>query len=120
MMKLMVKGHEHILLDKTDVCPICGKPRNQMCFSWLVFHGSAESSCCGAVYQIKDFHIDNPDEDEKKLLELLAGDYIEFSIDSEWIEPLKQAISELGIKDINNEEVYELAKSRVEQASKEM
>ena len=111
MKKLMVEGTERILLDANDVCPICETKRENMRFSWNMFHGEATSSCCGAVFQIKDYHIDNPNDEQKELLEGLRGDYIEFNIKREWVEPLKQAIEKVGITDINNGEVMEEAKA---------
>src|SRR3990167_6060598 len=109
MIELMVNGKKHLLLDKQDKCLICDTPRDKMCFSWRMFHGAAESSCCGAIYQLKDYYIDNPTDEEKKFLEMLAGDYIEFSIKFDLIEPLKQALKESGKRDINDEGVIELA-----------
>lgn len=111
MKTIMVKGKEHILLDSDDKCPLCRASRNQMVFSWNTFHGEATSSCCGAVFQLKDYYIENPTDEEKELLEALRGDFIEFTIKSEWIEPLKQAMKNVGITDINNNDVYEEAKA---------
>ncbi len=113
MIELIVKDKKHLLLDKQDKCPICDTPRNKMCFSWRIFHGEADSSCCGAIYQIKDFYIENPTDEEKKLLEMLAGDFIELSIKLDWVEPLKQALKETGKRNINDEGVIELAQSLV-------
>ena len=78
---------------------------------WNMFHGEATSSCCGAVYQLKDYHIENPNEGEQKLLDLLSGEYIEFNIKNEWVEPLRKAIKETGKTDINDDEVMSLAQS---------
>ena len=116
MIELIVKDKKHLLLDKQDKCPICDTPRESMRFSWRLFHGEATSSCCGAIYQIKDFHIENPTDEEKKHLEMLAGDFIEFKIKPEWIEPLKQALQKLGKRNINDEGVIELAESMVEES----
>ena len=109
MVELIVNNRKHILLDKQDVCPICGTPRNNMRFSWRIFHGEANSSCCGAIYQIKDYYIENPTDEEKKLLTMLAGEYIEFNIQPDYIEPLKQALNATGKHSIVDEDVVKLA-----------
>lgn len=110
MIELTVKGKKHLLLDKQDKCPICDAPRDTMRFyDSENFHGEAESSCCGAIYQLKDYYIENPTDEEKKLLELLADDYIEFSISPDWIEPLKQALRETGAYNINGYGVVDVA-----------
>lgn len=112
MVVLTVKGKERLLLDKNDKCPICDTPRNKMVFLWRMFHGEAESSCCGAIYQIKDYYIEKPTDEEKKLLEMLAGDYIEFSIAPDWIEPLRLALKETRCRNINNDGVILLAEEK--------
>lgn len=110
MVELMVNGYKHILLSKRDNCLICDTPYDKMRFRWRAFHGEAASSCCGAVYQLKDFYIENPTDEQKQLLQLLAsGDYIEFAIGDTWIQPLREAIEKIGIKDINNDDVHQLA-----------
>lgn len=111
-MKMTVNGRTVTLLDKDDHCPICDASRDKMVFSWNMFHGEANSSCCGATYQIKDYFIDNPTEEEKEYLKLLAGDYIEFVIKDSWIEPLKEAMKELSESMITNE-VVKLASNKV-------
>lgn len=111
MKKLTVNGKEHILLSSEDECPICASKCNEMVFSWNMFHGQATSSCCGAVFQLKDYYIENPTDEEKELLEALRGDFIEFSIKNEWVGPLKKAIQNTGIIDINNDDVIEEAKT---------
>jgi len=115
MIELIVNDEKCLLLDKQDKCPICDTPRESMCFSWRIFHGEATSSCCGAIYQIKDFYLENPTDEEKKRLEMLAGDFIEFRIKLDWIEPLKQALQKLGKRNINDEGVIELAQVILEE-----
>jgi hypothetical protein len=84
MKKLIVNGNERLLLDaENDNCPICNTPLNQVYFTWGVFHGEARSSCCKALFQIKDYCIKNPTDEEKELLAALAGDHIEFAIKTE-------------------------------------
>ena len=111
MKTLAVNGKEHTLLDKNDKCPICGTDRKKMRFIWNMFHGEATSDCCGAIYQIKDYYIENPTDEERELLEALRGDFIEFAIKEDWVEPLKQAILKTGIQDITNDTVMDEARS---------
>ncbi len=106
----MKKIGKRVFLDVNDSCPICNMPVRDMHFRWNIADGEATSDCCGAIYQIKDYYIEKPTKQEKKCLELLRNGYIEFKIKEDWIEPLKEAIRETGIKDINNRKVFNFAK----------
>ena len=117
-MKIIVNGKEKILLDKNEPCTICNSSRDKMFFSWNMFHGEATSSCCGAIYQLKDYYIDKPTEEQVDYLKLLARDYIELSIKQEYIEPLQRAMKELSAKNINEEGVIKLAENYVELENK--
>lgn len=110
MKKIMIKGENRTLIDLNDKCPICGTARKDMSFTFTMFTNEATSNCCNALFQIGEYHIDNPTEEEKQLLADLRGDFIEFKIKEEWIEPLKQSISEIGIADLDNDDVVEKAK----------
>lgn len=97
-----------------DNCPQCGKPLKDVGFSWNILHGEASSSCCHSDYQMKSLHID-PDKDptgeKRKYYESLdSPDRIEFKTDREWIEPIRQAMKELGAYYIDDKGVYKRAK----------
>jgi hypothetical protein len=113
MKRITIFGEEYFLLDQNDVCPICGAARKQMRFQWRMFHGEVNSSCCGAIYQVKGFYIENPTKEEQKLLEALRNGFIWLKIPSQWIDPLKQAVEQTG-KNIDSEQV----KQAVEQMGK--
>jgi hypothetical protein len=106
-------GQDCILLEEgsDDKCPICGMATKKMCFSWNIFHGEARSSCCGAPYQIKDFYIEKPTDDDKAFFDHLNGKYIWFKIPTKYIKPLKEAMKELEKTNINDKDVF----SRVEE-----
>lgn len=108
-MEMIVNGKKHILLSKDDKCPICQTAVKDMAFSWGMFHGEADSSCCGATYQIKDFHIESPSDEQQQYLEYLKNGYIDFKIKHEWVEPLQIALKEVGATNIKREDVLEAA-----------
>lgn len=99
---------------KEDDCPICGTPLKDVGFRWNILHGEASASCCHADYQLKSLHVDSekdPTGEKKRYYESLdQPDRIEFKINSEWIEPIRQAMKELGANYIDDTGVYERAK----------
>ena len=102
---------EYNMILKDEVCPICDKPLGR--FTWNMFHGEVTSHCCGVVLQIKDFYVDEDySEEYKEFIKNIGKDEIGyiFNIPDEWIMPLRTAIEETGIYDIQNDEVFELAK----------
>ncbi len=107
----MKKIGKRVFLSDDDNCPICGTPVKDMVFTWNMAHGEATSSCCGAVYQIKDYYIEKPTKQEKECLKLLREGYIEFLIREDWVEPLKKAINSIGIKNIHNDIIINIARS---------
>jgi len=92
---IIVNGCEKLIVHKDEECPICGSLLKDVAFTWRMFHGEAYSSCCQAIYQIKDFYIENPTKEQKNFLAMLAGDYYQLKIYSHWIEPLKKAMKQL-------------------------
>ena len=110
----MKKLNNKIFLLNDDVCPICGTKIKDIMFKYSMFHGRARASCCGATYQLSDYYIKNPDEKKRQELELLRNGYIRLEIDSKWIYPLKKAIEITKIKDIDNPNVYKIAKEIME------
>jgi len=115
-MILTVKGKRHLLLGPDDKCPICDRPTNDIYGEWNFFHGEITSYCCGAVYQTKDYYIEKPTVEEKELLKMLAGEYIEFNIKQEWVEPLKKAMKELGETNISENGVQDLAEKYLKES----
>lgn len=109
MKRVIINNHEKLMINFNDTCPLCQLPLKNATFSWNLFHGEANSSCCGATYQMKDYHIEKPNAEEKQLLEMLSGKWIQFKIKEEWIIPLRTAMHELQIHNINNEEVIKKA-----------
>lgn len=108
----IVNGEERIILDpKIDTCPLCETPLTKIRWSWRQFHGSASSDCCGMVCQIKSYYVDPKKDLEGHAFAKSLDEYdrIEFDVQKKFIEPLNKAIKELGIKDINNEQVYKKA-----------
>lgn len=103
MFEKNLAGGERLFLEKDDSCFICGK---SFMFSWNIFHGEATSHCCGAVYQLKDFHYDNPSEEQKEHSEILAGDCIELKIDKKHRDIVKKLYTELKPKSINDDDFY--------------
>ncbi len=111
-------GSTRITLNiKTDKCPICGDNLSNAGFSWCMFHGEASSSCCGAIYQIKSWYVD-PEENEQDIIDfsksLNDGVTIYIKIDERLFIPLKKAMDKTGIKDINDDKVYDLIQSDLE------
>lgn len=102
---------EFITISKQELCPICGKKPQD--FAWNMFHGEVTSACCNISLQIKDYYIDNDETKKyKDFVKSIGSDETGYvvNIDKEWIEPLKQAIDEIGICDINNKRVFNRAK----------
>jgi len=106
-MELLVNGEKHILIKNNEPCALCG---GRIYCSWNLFHGEATSHCCGAVYQIKDYHIGNPTEEQQILLDMLKGEYIELRITEEYINAIKKVFAEEGIQNIQAEGFYEKIK----------
>lgn len=109
MINIPVGDRTHNLLKKNEDCPLCGKNLEDVAFTWGISHGNASSSCCNANFQIKSYHIENPTTEEKKLLEMLDGDFIELNVKSDWIIPLQKAFKKTGIKDCKNAGVIKTA-----------
>jgi hypothetical protein len=112
MITLINGEQKYRLLSKDDNCEICDAPRSKMVFSWNTMHGEATSECCGATYQVKNFYIKDPNEVQKQMLDLLRGDHIMGCVKLEWIEPIREAMKELGADKINDK-VVELAHSKL-------
>lgn len=106
-------GKTRIVIDsKNEPCYLCGTSFKQSYFEWGLAHGSAISSCCNAQYQIKDYYVD-PEKTPKDVIDFVndigkEGKFV-LNIKDEWVEPLKKAIEETGIKDINDEDVFKSA-----------
>lgn len=105
---------EHMIMDlREDSCPVCDTPLKDVSGSWAMFHGEVYSSCCKSPYQIKDYYVD-PEKGTKgydKLFKTLNDkNFWEFKAPS-WIKPLREAIERTGIRDVQNEAVYNLARS---------
>jgi transcription initiation factor TFIIIB Brf1 subunit/transcription initiation factor TFIIB len=103
---------EFNMIKKDESCPICGQKLGG--FSWNMFHGEVTSSCCGCILQFKSYYAgDDATEEYKNFVESIGTNdvgYI-FQIDEEWIEPLKRAINDTGIYNIQNDEVFDKAKA---------
>jgi len=113
MIKLKLKDDDFyriIVNPKKDKCPICGTALKDVGFTWNIMHGEATASCCGAIYQIKSWWVDEEKEPElHKFAESLdSPDRIYLKIKDYWIKPLQKAMSELNTKRLNND-VYQLA-----------
>jgi len=95
-------------------CPICGRKLLKHFWEWQVFHGEAKGSC-GVIFQVKNYHIDNPSESERKLLDILGdspfSDKIMLSVSYEWVEPIRNAMKELGKEEIDDEVIGLAGKS---------
>lgn len=108
---------EYNMILKDELCPICGNPLEH--FTWNMFHGEVTSHCCGAVLQIKDFYIDEDySEEYRDFVKNIGKDEVGymFNIPEEWFPHLRKAMDETGIKNIQNDEVYKLAKQYKESA----
>lgn len=119
MSKIMItkkdgKEYKHLLLNKrTDNCPLCDEPLKHFSGSWNMFHGEVSSSCCGAPYQTKDYYVDPEKSEgyEKYFKELNKPHYLSLSVADEWIEPIRKAFAETGIKSIKDNSVIDIAKN---------
>ena len=115
-------GIERLVIDtKTDKCPICGTEMNDVYFSWRMFHGEAEASCCHAVYQIKSWYVD-PEKYGQDIIDfsnsLDEPGRVYMKIDNEWIKPLQEALKESGAKYIDD--CYDLALEKKNKATTEV
>lgn len=114
-METVYKGNkeQHLLLDKTtDSCPVCDTPLTYVSGSWNMFHGEVSANCCGAPYQTKDYYVD-PEVSEgydEYFEELNKPNYWSLSILDEWLNPLRGAIEQTGIRNIRDEKVMNIAK----------
>ena len=111
MKELQIGKQTYKFLSKKDPCPICKTPRDEIYFSWNMFHGEATSSCCNSVYQLKDYFVEELSDETREMFSLFEEGYIQLTIPVDWIKPLQKAMKEVGLQDVNNDEVYELAKS---------
>ena len=107
--KKLSDGITRIVLERDkDSCPICETPLTEVGFSWRLIHGEAESSCCGAIYQIKDWYVD-PSKYGKDIIafsrSLADLNLVQLKIAQEWIEPLREAIKQTGIQNVWDEKV---------------
>ena len=115
IMETVYKGNkqQHLLLDKTtDSCPVCDTPLIDVSGSWNMFHGEVSANCCGAPYQTKDYYVD-PEVSEgydEYFEELNKPNYWSLSISDEWLNPLRGAIEQTGIRNIRDEKVMNIAK----------
>jgi len=119
MDKIRLKGEDFdriVLNPKKDNCLLCGEKLSGVGFTWNLFHGEASSSCCGADYQLKSWWVDKEKYPEiYEFSESLDNpDRIFFKIAEKWLEPLRKAMSELGLKNIRDTGVIELAKKYIE------
>lgn len=105
MEKLEFNGVETILLDKTkDNCPICDTPLRDVRWTWNIFHGSARASCCGVDYQLKDYYIDNPNEEQQQHMDRLREpNTIQISVYEKYFETLKKAMKDTGSDTVNDD-----------------
>ena len=105
-------GREVILLDKTkDNCPICDTPLKDVRWTWNVFHGSAYSSCCHTDYQLKDYYIDNPNEEQQQHMDRLKEtNTIEISVYEKYFEPIKKAMKDIGSDVVNDDVIDRMAR----------
>jgi hypothetical protein len=103
---------QRLVNSQKDNCLICEQPLKDSFFSWNIFHGEVSSSCCGAPYQTKDFGVDASKKEayKKYFAELNKPSIMSLSVAEDWIEPLKQAMKELGATELSNE-VREKAKA---------
>lgn len=113
--KLKCENFERTVCNpEEDNCPMCGTPLKEVSFSWNILHGEARSSCCHSDYQLKSLHVDpekDPTGEKRTYYESLdRPDRIEFKIDPTWIEPVRQAMKELGASYIDSQGVYERAR----------
>lgn len=106
MEKVIVDGKERTLLNQeTDNCPICDTPLKNVSYSWNMLHGNAKASCCGIDYQIKDLYV-SPEKSKERIAfneRLKESGIIELSCMPDWIEPIRQAMKQSGIKKVNDE-----------------
>jgi ssDNA-binding Zn-finger/Zn-ribbon topoisomerase 1 len=118
IVKFEKDNQEFIVVNRKEDCPVCGTPLESTYGTWNMLHGEMSFSCCKSPYQIKDYWI-NEETHSPELVEFVKnigkdGNYL-LSIKAEWIEPLRKAIEETGIKNINDDEVFELAKKYKEE-----
>lgn len=100
------------LVDKNlDNCPVCAQPLKDTWGSWNMMHGEMKISCCGAPYQVKDYYVDDTKQAAYAdyFRELNKPGIMSLSVDTEYIEPLKQAMKELGVRNVNDDSVYRRA-----------
>lgn len=111
---------EFITISKDELCPICGKKPQG--FRWNMFHGEVSSACCNIPLQIKDYYIDNDETEEyKDFVKSIGSDETGYvvNVDKKWIEPLKQAIDEIGICDIKSKRVLNRSQQLLERSQYE-
>lgn len=102
------KEREFPLFDnKKDSCPICDTPIADTYVSWNMFHGEVNRSCCNSPWQVKKWFADNDPNFEPVFEKLDNGGMDWLKIPEHLWEPLRQAFEKFGVKDCQNDEVYE-------------
>lgn len=100
-----------IVNPEEDNCPLCDKPLKDVGFSWQIFHGEAKASCCGNIFQLKSYYVDEEKygKEAKDFAESLdKPDRIQCKIDGKYLEAYKKAFEELGIAEVSNKEVHKM------------
>jgi|SRR3990167_1497272 len=110
--------HENLIVNpKEDNCPLCDKPLKDVGFSWQIFHGEAKASCCGNIFQIKSYYVDEEKygKEAKDFAESLdKPERIQSKIDGKYLEAYKKAFEELGIKEVSNPAIHKRVSNLLE------
>ena len=106
--------HEKLIVNpQEDNCPLCDTPLKEVGFSWQIFHGEAKSSCCGNIFQIKSYHVDEEKygKEAKDFAESLdKPERIQSKIYGEYLVAYKKAFEELNIRQVSDKQVQERVK----------
>ena len=97
MIKMLVDNKNIVMLSKDEKCYFCG---GNISGSWAMFHGSIESNCCGAHYQIKDYHVEKPDE-HKEEFELYTKGFVKLSVNEKYLIEIKSLFDNSTISSFN-------------------
>lgn len=97
-----------VLNPEEDNCPLCDTPLKNVGFTWAIFHGEAKSSCCGNIFQLKSYSVDEEKQGKEAVdfaESLDKPERIQCKIDGEYLTAYKKAFEELGVKQVSNEDV---------------